>query len=305
MHVIDATALTRRFGDVVAVDRIDLQVGEGEVVAVLGPNGAGKTTTLEMLLGLRRPTSGRVRVFGADPTSRPVRARVGAMLQDTDAPDSLTVTELVDLVAAYYPYRLPTPDVLDRASLSALRRRRVTQLSGGERQRLSFALAVVGDPDLLYLDEPTASLDVGARRQFWTQVADFAALGKTILFSTHNLDEADSIAERVVIINRGKIFSDATPRELKGLLAGRRLELLTDADADQLRALPDVRRVDVVVDGADPRRGELRRVRLQAGAAEPALRALFDRGHTVEELTVTEASLEEAFVHLTAPGLAP
>ena len=304
MHVVDATALTRRFGDVVAVDRIDLQVGEGEVVAVLGPNGAGKTTTLEMLLGLRRPTSGRVRVFGADPTSRPVRARVGAMLQDTDAPDSLTVTELVDLVAAYYPYRLPTPDVLDRASLSALRRRRVTQLSGGERQRLSFALAVVGDPDLLYLDEPTASLDVGARRQFWSQVADFAALGKTILFSTHNLDEADSIAERVVIINRGKIFSDATPRELKGLLAGRRLELLTDADADQLQALPDVRRVDVM-DGADRHDGELRRVRLQAGSAEPALRALFDRGHTVEELTVTEASLEEAFVHLTAPEPAP
>lgn len=301
MNVVEATALTRRFGDVVAVDRIDLRVGEGEVVAVLGPNGAGKTTTLEMLLGLRTPTSGEVKVFGSDPTSRAVRARVGAMLQDTDAPESLTVTEIVDLVAAYYPYRLPTADVLDRASLSTLRKRRVTQLSGGERQRLSFALAIVGDPDLLYLDEPTASLDVGARRLFWTQVADFAALGKTILFSTHNLDEADNIAERVVIINRGTIFSDGTPRELKAMLAGRKLELLTDAGLDQLQALPGVRGVEILSDGADPLRRDLRRVRLRSAEAEPALRTLFERGHAVEDLTVTEASLEEAFVHLTAP----
>ncbi len=303
MDVVEATSLTRRFGDVVAVDRIDLRVGEGEVVAVLGPNGAGKTTTLEMLLGLRRPTSGRVTVFGADPTTRAVRARVGAMLQDTDAPESLTVTEMIDLVAAYYPYRLPTADVLDRSALTTLRKRRVTQLSGGERQRLSFALAIVGDPDLLYLDEPTASLDVGARRLFWTQVADFAALGKTILFSTHHLDEADNIADRVLIINRGRIFSDGTPRELKGLLAGRRLELVTDAGAGQLRALPGVRQVDILADEPDQtngRRGARQRVRLQTSTAEPALRALFGQGYAVEDLIVAEASLEEAFMHLTS-----
>jgi ABC-2 type transport system ATP-binding protein len=299
--VIEAVRLSRRYGPVVAVDGIDLRVGAGEVVAVLGPNGAGKTTTIEMLLGLRSPTAGSVRVFGGDPASAAVRGRVGAMLQDTDAPESLTVAEIIDLVAAYYPYRLPTADVLDRANLTRHRRRRVTQLSGGERQRLSFALAIVGDPDLLYLDEPTASLDVSARRAFWRQVSDFAALGKTILFSTHNLDEADLVAERVVIINAGRIFSDGTPRELKGLLAGRTLELVTDADADELRTLPGVRVVTVLPsDGASREGGDLRRVRLQAADAEPPLRALFAAGRTVTELLVSEATLEEAFVHLTS-----
>ncbi len=303
--VIEAVGLTRRFGEVLAVDAVDLRVGAGEVVAVLGPNGAGKTTTLEMLLGLRSPTSGTVRVFGSDPASPTVRGRVGAMLQDTDAPESLTVTEIIDLVAAYYPYRLPTGEVLERATLDGQRRRRVTQLSGGERQRLSFALAIVGDPDLLYLDEPTASLDVGARRVFWSQVSDFAALGKTILFSTHNLAEADLAAERVVIINGGRIFSDSTPRELKGLLAGRTLELVTDADDAELAALPGVHGVQLLPsDGATDSRPGVRRVRLQAAHAEPSLRALFGTGRVVEGLIVTEATLEEAFVHLTSAEVA-
>lgn len=303
--VIEAIGLSRHFGEVVAVDSIDLRVSEGEVVAVLGPNGAGKTTTIEMLLGLRSPTAGTVRVLGGDPGSAAVRGRVGAMLQDTDAPDSLTVAEIVDLVAAYHPYRLGTADVLERAGLTERRRRRVTQLSGGERQRLSFALAIVGDPDLLYLDEPTAALDVSARRGFWRQVQAFAALGKTILFSTHNLEEADLVADRVVIINAGRIFSDGTPRELKGLLAGRTLELLTDADDATLAALPGVRATTVLP--ADPGtldRPGLRRVRLQAADAEPPLRALFATGHLVTDLIVAEATLEEAFVHLTSDGVA-
>ena len=303
--VIDAVGLSRHFGEVVAVDSVDLRVSEGEVVAVLGPNGAGKTTTIEMLLGLRSPTAGSVRVLGGDPTSAAVRGRVGAMLQDTDAPDSLTVAEIIDLVAAYYPYRLATADVLQRAGLDERRRRRVTQLSGGERQRLSFALAIVGDPDLLYLDEPTAALDVSARRAFWRQVQAFAALGKTILFSTHNLEEADLVADRVVIINAGRIFSDGTPRELKGLLAGRTLELLTDADDAELAALPGVRGTTVLpADPATADRPALRRVRLQAADAEPPLRALFAAGRTVADLIVTEATLEEAFVHLTSAEVA-
>jgi ABC-2 type transport system ATP-binding protein len=304
--VLEALGLTRHFGDVVAVDAIDLRVGEGEVVAVLGPNGAGKTTTIEMLLGLRTPTSGSVRVFGQSPTAAAVRGRVGAMLQDTDAPDSLTVAEIIDLVAAYHPYRLPTADVLDRASLTGHWRRRVTQLSGGERQRLSFALAIVGDPDLLYLDEPTASLDVGARRAFWRQVQDFAALGKTILFSTHNLEEADLVADRVVIINAGRIHSDSTPRALKALLAGRTLELVTDAADDELTALPGVRASTVLPPDAATASGPgLRRVRLQAADAGPPLQALFAAGRTVAGLIVTEATLEEAFVHLTSAEARP
>ncbi len=302
MDVIEATELRRRYGDVVAVDGIDLRVGEGEIVAVLGPNGAGKTTTIEMLLGLRSPTAGTVKVFGGDPTSAVVRGRVGAMLQDTDAPESLTVAEMVDMVAAYYPYRLPTAEVLDRADLRGQRRMRVTQLSGGQRQRLSFALCIVGDPDLLYLDEPTASLDVGARRSFWAQVGDFAALGKTILFSTHNLLEADTMADRIVIVNRGVIFSDGTPRELKSLLAGRTVAMATDAPDEVLAALPGVRHVEATVEttGAGDRPGPVRQVRIQVSEAEPLLAGLFAAGWVVRDLTVAEASLEEAFVHLTA-----
>jgi len=305
MKVIEATGLRRHYGDVVAVDGIDLHVGEGEIVAVLGPNGAGKTTTIEMLLGLRSPTAGTVRIFGGDPTSASGRGRVGAMLQDTDAPESLTVAEMIDMVAAYYPYRLPTGEVLDRSDLAHQRRMRVTQLSGGQRQRLSFALCIVGDPDLLYLDEPTASLDVGARRAFWEQVADFAALGKTILFSTHNLVEADTMAERIVIINHGLIFSDGTPRELKSLLAGRTVEMVTDAPDEVLAVLPGVLHVDGpstvrTQQQVEPADTVGRRVRVQVSDAERLLARLFSDGWVVRELTVKEATLEEAFVHLTA-----
>ena len=237
MNIIETQALGKDYGTVQAVRAIDLEVPTGQVTAVLGPNGAGKTTTIEMLLGLRRPTRGTVWVLGGDPQSRTVRARVGAMLQDTDAPESLTVREMIDLVATYYPARLPTDEVLDRADLAVQSDRRVTQLSGGQRQRLSFALAIAGDPDLLFLDEPTAALDVGARREFWQQVSGFASLGKTILFSTHNLAEADEFAERVVVIDSGEIIADGPPSRIKQMVAGRTMTLGTDAPLDWLHSL--------------------------------------------------------------------
>jgi ABC-2 type transport system ATP-binding protein len=279
--VIEARGLTRRFGDVLAVDAIDLRVGEGEVVAVLGPNGAGKTTTLEMLLGLRSPSSGTIRVFGDDPTSARVRGRVGAMLQDTDAPESLTVTEMVDLVAAYYPYRLPTAEVLERASLGGHRRRRVTQLSGGERQRLSFALAIAGDPDLLYLDEPTASLDVAARRAFWRHVSDFAALGKTILFSP-------TTWRRPTWSPTGS--SSSTPAGSSPTAPRASSRACSPAGRSSWSPTPPTRcwprspgvRGTVVLheDPGTAGRPGVRRVRLQAPDAEPVLRALFATGRT-------------------------
>lgn len=300
MNAIEAFGLRKTYHDVVAVDGVDLVVPTGQVVAVLGPNGAGKTTTIEMLLGLKRPTGGRPRVLGGDPQSPAVRRRVGAMLQDTDAPESLTVTEMVDLVASYYPTRLPLREVLARADLAPYARRRVTQLSGGQRQRLSFALAIAGDPDLLFLDEPTAALDVGARRAFWEQVAGFAALGKTILFSTHNLAEADEFAERVVVINAGRIIADGTPHEVKQLVPGRTVEVTTDAPDTELLALPGVRGLEHVIPGERAHLpGTTRPVRLQVVSPEDTLRALFHSGRTVTDLTVTEASLEDVFVHLT------
>jgi ABC-2 type transport system ATP-binding protein len=308
VEVIRAEGLRRSYGDVVAVAGVDLTVHEGEIVCILGPNGAGKTTTIEMLLGLRTPTSGEVRVFGAGPRSPAVRARVGAMLQDTDAPESLTVAEMVDLVAAYYPYRLPRAEVLQRAHLNDHADSRVTQLSGGLRQRLSFALCIAGDPDLLFLDEPTAALDVQARRGFWEQVEEFASLGKTILFSTHNLAEADTLAQRVVVIDAGVVVHDGTPHQIKQLVAGRVLTLRTDAAEQALWSMPGVRQVsrlpddagaDLAHDGSPDGQEALPRWRVQAIDAAPVLRAMFDVGHEVRELTVAEASLEDAFLHLT------
>ena len=290
MDIIVADALRKRYGTVEAVTGIDLTVRAGEVVAVLGPNGAGKTTTIELLLGLRRPTSGQVRVFGRPPDHPSVRGRVGAMLQEAAAPESLTVAELVGLVARSYPYRLPLDDVLARAGLHAKRRARVGELSGGQRQRLSFALAITGDPDLLYLDEPTVALDVQARHAFWDQVRGFAELGKTVLFSTHYLDEADAFADRVVLIHQGRVLQDGPPAAIKALVAAKTVRLLTDVP------LEDVRRMDYV-EHAEPEADG--RLTVQTDRPERFLAALVAAGHRLDDLTVTDTDLEAAFVRLT------
>lgn len=238
--VIVAAGLTKRYGDLVAVDGLDLAIGQGDIVAILGPNGAGKSTTIEMLLGLRTPTRGTIRVFAAEPNAKATRARVGAMLQESHAPETLTVAEAIDLVRHYYPVALGLDDILGRADLLDKRSSRVGQLSGGQQQRLNFALAIAGDPDLLFLDEPTAALDVSARLMFWEQVRGLAAQGKTILFSTHNLAEADALADRVVVISHGRIVADGTPRRSKLTVAARTVRLVTDVLADTIAAMPGV-----------------------------------------------------------------
>lgn len=305
---IAISSLTKRYGDKLALDGVRLEVAPGEVVAVLGPNGAGKTTLIELLLGMRTPTSGTVEVFGAGPSSRAVKSRVGAMLQDTDAPDGLTVREIVTLVSSYYPVGIPVAEALERADLTDHARKKTSELSGGLRQRLSFAMAIVGDPDLMYLDEPTASLDVAARREFWAQVRGFAGLGKTILFSTHNLAEADEFAQRLVLLDNGRIILDSTPEAAKRLVAGRRVALTTDAPLDVLTTTEGVIHAEFDAGeqppaGASP--GTARAAVVRCNSPEALLRKLFTQGWEVAELTVTEASLEDAFLHLTAPAARP
>ncbi len=294
--VIHATGLTKCYGDLVAVDDLDLTIGQGDIVAILGPNGAGKSTTIEMLLGLRTPTQGSVRVFGADPNAKASRARVGAMLQESHAPETLTVAEAIDLVRHYYPYALGVEDILRRADLLEKRDNRVGQLSGGQQQRLNFALAIAGDPDLLFLDEPTAALDVAARHLFWEQVRGLAAQGKTILFSTHNLAEADALADRVVVINHGRVIADGTPAQIKATVAARTVRLVTDLSVAALAALPEVRHVELAagesLDDAHPM------VLVQTSTPEALLARLFGAGHRIEELTVSDTDLETAFIHL-------
>lgn len=214
MAAIEMTSVTKRYGDVRALDGVGLRVERGEIVALLGPNGAGKTTTFELLLDLARPTTGSVRVLGDHPSR--ARDRVGAMLQSAGLPDQWTVRDLVRLVGRAYPQRLDVDDVLERTALTARAGRAVTALSGGERQRLLLALALVGRPELLLLDEPTAAMDVRSRRAFWAQARAAADHGATILFATHDLAEAEAVAGRVLVLAGGRLIADGAPGRLVG-----------------------------------------------------------------------------------------
>ncbi|WP_250029988.1 ABC transporter ATP-binding protein [Paractinoplanes maris] len=212
---VHLSGVTRRFGAVRAVDDLDLTVEAGTVVALLGPNGAGKTTTIAMMLGLVPADTGTVTLFGG-PVSDAVRAgRVAAMLQDAGFVPGATVRDVVELARALYPHPLGTGSILATAGLEGLASRRVDRLSGGESQRARFAFALAGDPDLLVLDEPTTGMDVAARRQFWAAIRTYAADGHTVLFSTHQLHEADDVADRVVVLTAGRIVADGPPAEIR------------------------------------------------------------------------------------------
>lgn len=209
------TSVTKMYGAQRALDGIDLHVGRGELVALLGPNGAGKTTAVKLMLGLLAPDAGVVRVFGFDPRESRHRQRTGAMLQVARVPETLRVREHIDLFSLYYPHPLPMAEVTGAAGLRGLENRFFGSLSGGQKQRLLFALAICGDPDLLFLDEPTVGLDVHARRTLWTQIRALLARGKSMLLTTHYLEEADALADRIVVINHGRVIANGTPAEIK------------------------------------------------------------------------------------------
>jgi len=225
--VVEIQGARKRYGHVEALRGLDLVVGPGEVVAMLGPNGAGKTTAISLMLGLRRPSAGRVRLFGLDPGHRRARSRCGVMLQESGVPSMLTVRELVDLFRAYYPRPLPTERAITLAGLEDKAGARVGTLSGGQRQRLYFALAVCGDPEVLVLDEPTVGMDVEARHAFLDAIRRLADARRTIVLTTHYLEEADALARRVVVIDHGVVIADATPAEIKARIPSRRVNFRT------------------------------------------------------------------------------
>jgi len=288
--VVELHEVRKRFGQVEAVKGVDLTIAPGELVAMLGPNGAGKTTSISLMLGLRQPTAGQARLFGLEPTDRRARSRCGVMLQESGTTGVLTVRELVDLFRAYYPSPLSTARAIALAGLDAKAHARAGTLSGGERQRLYFALAVCGDPDALFLDEPTVGMDVEARRAVLEGIRALSAAGKTIVLTTHYLEEADQLARRIIVIDHGLVIADATPREIKSRIPSKRIVFTAEVALDDaaFRGLPvqNVERAD-------------RRVRLLSNEPELVLKALFERGVTVRELEVTGADLEEAFVSLT------
>lgn len=290
MKAIELQQVSKNYGKVEALRQVNLSVEPGEVVAFLGPNGAGKTTAIGIMLGLKDPSSGQVHLFGQSPSSAIVRARVGVMLQESGVPENLRVEELVELFSRYYPYTLPLSEVLERADLLEKRKALVRQLSGGQRQRLYFALAIVGDPDLIFLDEPTVSMDVESRRAFWEQVKGFAQLGKTILFSTHYLEEADAFANRVVVMHRGQVLKDGTPSEIKSLVAAKTVRLLCDLSPQQAAGYAGVTR-------AEQHNGHLV---VYSNHPERFLAQLFAENRPITDLTVKDTDLEAAFIRLTA-----
>jgi ABC-2 type transport system ATP-binding protein len=285
--------LSKSYGEVRAVKSIDLAIAPGETVALLGPNGAGKTTTIDMMLGLTRPDSGTVSLFGMSPSEAAAAGVVGGMLQTGSLVDYLSVRELVMMVASLYPRPLEVDDALALSGCSGFAGRRTRKLSGGQAQRVRFAIALVADPDLLLLDEPTAALDVEARRDFWASMRAVAARGKTVIFATHYLEEADAFADRIVLLAHGSVVADAPPGEIKARVGGRTIRAtLPDADLHSLRALPGVLGVE--------RRGDA--VILTCSEAETALRALLDGFPSAADVEVRGAGLEEAFLALTADG---
>ncbi|MCX2971839.1 MULTISPECIES: ABC transporter ATP-binding protein [Streptomyces] len=291
--VVGFTGAVKEFGAVRAVDGLDLTIGTGERVALLGRNGAGKSTSIGLLLGLDEPTSGSVRLFGRAPADAVREGRVGAMLQDTKPVPRVTVKELVSFVAATYPRPLPVAETLELAGLADLAGRRADKLSGGQAQRVSFAVALAGDPDLLVLDEPTAALDVQARRAFWESMRSFTDRGKTVLFSSHYLEEADQNADRVVVIDRGRLIADGSSAEIKRAVGSSHVSFdLPDGSGGQapagLESLPGVLSV-TVAEG---------RVRLRTSDSDATVDAL-PGVVRVRGLEVAPAGLEDAFLSLT------
>jgi ABC-2 type transport system ATP-binding protein len=280
---------SKSFGDVHALCRVDFAVKAGELVALLGPNGAGKTTAVKLFLGLAKPTSGTVNVFGGNPVDVEVRMRIGAMLQVAKVPETLRVREHIDLFSSYYPKPLPLAETLALAGLQDIKNRVFGELSGGQRQRVLFALALCGDPDILFLDEPTVGLDVESRRVLWEEIRKLIARGKTVVLTTHYLDEADALADRIVVINHGKIIAEGTPAEIKASTAGRRIRCVSSLAIETVRALPGV--IDV--------RRDRDALEIHTAEAEPILRELLIRDPRLASLDVSSAGLEEAFLALT------
>jgi len=284
--------LAKSYGAIVALRNLNLDVRAGELLALLGPNGAGKTTLVRILLGLARPDSGSVAVFGDDPHQGHVQPRLGAMLQVGRVPETLRVREHIDLFSSYYPRPLPQQETFQIAGIEDIKNRPFGELSGGQKQRVLFGIAICGNPDLLFLDEPTVGLDVEARRLMWSQIRTLIARGKTVLLTTHYLNEADALADRILVLDKGAIVAEGTPSEIKARAMGKQIRCTSRLSLEEVRQIPGVL-------GAKADRNAFE---LQVNAAEPVVRELLQRDPWLADLEVTNAGLEEAFLALTQNG---
>jgi ABC-2 type transport system ATP-binding protein len=296
--IVPAIALrgvTKRFGAVTAVDGLDLTIRPGEIVAFLGPNGAGKTSTIDMVLGLSRPDAGTIEVYGSAPRTAVAHGLVSAVMQTGGLLKDLTVRETVELTAALFAHTRPVDEVLQRAGIDEIAGRRVGKCSGGQQQRLRFAMALLPEPELLILDEPTTGMDVEGRREFWAAIRADAERGRTVLFATHYLEEADAYADRIVLVSRGRVVADGTAAEVRALSSGRRVtatwEDISSTDAAALQGLPGVEDVE--------RRGDT--VLVTARDSDAVARHLLT-ATPAHDLQITSRGLEDAFIALTTSG---
>jgi len=299
--VASLTNVTKRYSNgVVALDNLSLQLQPGQIVALLGPNGAGKSTAVKLMMGLSSATSGSVAIFGADPRHPAARLRTGVMLQVGRAPEMLKVREHITIFRGYYPNPTPYADLIKSAGLEGLEERMFGQLSGGQKQRVLFALALAGDPDLIFLDEPTVGLDIEARRGMWATIRSLAARGKTVLLTTHYLEEADALAHRIIVINQGKVVCEGTPAEVKSMGAAatggstnsalKIIRCVTTLTSEHLLAMPGVSSVET----------EASLTIITSTQPEATLREMLALDQNLSALEVASPALEDAFLALTA-----
>lgn len=298
--------ITKRYANgVLALDNLSLSIGRGEIVALLGPNGAGKSTAIKLLMGLSSPTAGTVRIFGADPRQTAARLRTGVMLQMGKAPEMLRVREHIELFRGYYPNPMPYRDILEVSGLEAIEARMFGQLSDGQKQRVLFALALAGDPDLIFLDEPTVGFDIQARRGMWAQIRSLAARGKTVLLTTHYLEEADALAHRIIVINKGRVVGAGTPTEIKSL--GSRAPGASASDGLKIircaTTLPTLSLLGIP--GVIRAQDNDNLVTLTSTQPESTLRELLALDQTLHSLEVRSPALEDAFLALTSQRQSP
>jgi ABC-2 type transport system ATP-binding protein len=287
-NIASLSGVTKKFGAVTALKDLSLNVRAGELHAVLGPNGAGKTTAVRLLLGLSRPDRGQVRIFGEDPTEHSSRRRIGAMLQVARVPETLKVKEHIALFRSYYPNPLPFSKTIDSTGLEGLEDRLFGALSGGQKQRVLFALAICGNPDLIFLDEPTVGLDINTRHLIWQQIRSLVQQGRTIVLTTHYLEEVDALANRVIVLNRGEIVAQGTPGEIKAQTSQRKISCVTRLRVDEISAIANVSSISQ----------QNERVEIRTSEAESVLRELFSRDPLLHGLELTNISLEEAFIRI-------
>ncbi|HVP45388.1 MAG TPA: ABC transporter ATP-binding protein [Bryobacteraceae bacterium] len=285
----ELSGVSKRFGQIVALDGVDLDVRRGELFALLGPNGAGKTTAISLLLGLRQPDAGSALLFGQSPQRVEARRQIGVMMQEVTLAAELRVRELIDLVASYYPDPLSPDDVLEMTDTAPLRDRPYGKLSAGQKRQAQFALAVCGRPRLLFLDEPTVGLDVQARELMWATLRQLVEEGSSIVLTTHYLEEAEALADRVAVLARGRMIASGTVSEIRGHVVRKRIACVTALTTEEVATWPDVQSVS--------RDGQ--RLNVTVSNAETVVRRLLAADEDLEELEVLRAGLAEAFTELT------